>query len=54
MKKEDEIFGAPTTCTACLNKVLQGNVITNKKYLNSRNIMVKNVARTFHLDSKFK
>lgn len=52
---DDCITGAsPILCTLWINKIDQGNCNSIKTYLNNRNIRVKNVQRTSHIDSKYK
>ena len=50
----DHLIGAPNLCTVWINKVIQGNIHTIKKYLNDRKIRVNNITKTSHNDSQYK
>ena len=52
---DTSIMGAPPSLTTVwVNNISKGNSISMKKYLNDRNIRVKTIKQTSHVDSKLK
>ena len=47
------IGAAPTLCTVWINRIVQGNVATIKRFLNNKGIRVQKIVQTSHVDARY-